>query len=168
MKTNWNLVMYLTLIIIIVWIVYYLKKHGGLFTQLFSGLIGEKAAQTVEEYLSDLPDTLKIQANSQEAQILPSPWVGTPLTPDKARSIAILLGQGNNYQLSPDKTQIWFFDKSYYDNTSGNYYDNNGKFVSNINGNNNSNNFTSAMLSADTVAQQGFNGMSVDYSLPLS
>lgn len=65
------------------------------------------------------------------------PWVGTPsapvttpLTASHARSIAMYIGvdnHGGGYQISPDGTQIWFFDGSYFDNTTGTYFSASGE-----------------------------------------
>jgi hypothetical protein len=66
-----------------------------------------------------------------------APWVGsiaspvtTPLTPQHADSLAKFIGieeHGGGYQLSPDKTQVWFFDGSFFDNTTGHFFNSAGQ-----------------------------------------
>jgi hypothetical protein len=65
-----------------------------------------------------------------------APWVGSiaqpatkPLTPLQADSIAKFIGlaeHGGGYNVSPDKTQVWFFDGSFFDNTTGHYFNSSG------------------------------------------
>ena len=57
-----------------------------------------------------------------------APWAGNgqPLTDAQAQTIAKGLGIASDYQLSPDKFQIWFFNGSYYDNHTGEVFDVNG------------------------------------------
>jgi hypothetical protein len=57
-----------------------------------------------------------------------APWVATttPLTPAHADSLAKFLGvdlHGGSWQLSPDKTQIWFADGYFFDNATGHFFD---------------------------------------------
>jgi len=59
----------------------------------------------------------------------PSSVVAQPLTAQKAVSIAVQLGQASNYTLSPDGKQIWFFNGTYYDSTSGTVNDSHGNSV---------------------------------------
>lgn len=56
-----------------------------------------------------------------------APWVGTgkALTPRQVDSITKFIGvdgHGGGFSLSPDSTQIWFYDGSFFDNTSGHFF----------------------------------------------
>jgi hypothetical protein len=64
-----------------------------------------------------------------------APWVGSvarpgkALTPLQGDSIAKFIGidqHGGGYKLSPDSTQVWFFDGSFFDNTTGHYFNSAG------------------------------------------
>ena len=68
------------------------------------------------------------------------PWVATvtPLTPGHADSLARFIGvaeHGGGWKLSPDGTQIWFFDGSFFDNKSGHLFDKNGNDQGDLLGN---------------------------------
>ena len=57
----------------------------------------------------------------------PAQWVGTgkALTPQQVDSITKFVGldgHGGGFSLSPDGTQIWFYDGSFFDNTSGHFF----------------------------------------------
>lgn len=65
-----------------------------------------------------------------------APWVGSvaspgkALTPQQADSIAKFIGiaqHGGGYTVSPDGTQVWFFDGSFFDNTTGHYFNSAGQ-----------------------------------------
>jgi hypothetical protein len=67
-------------------------------------------------------------------------FVGTtkPLTPAQADSLAKFIGvdlHGGSWQLSPNQTQIWFADGSYYDNTVGHFYNSSGQDLGDLLGN---------------------------------
>jgi hypothetical protein len=55
---------------------------------------------------------------------------GKALTPLQADSVAKFIGpdlHGGGWNLSPDGTQIWFSDGSFYDNTTGHYFSSAGQ-----------------------------------------
>jgi hypothetical protein len=62
----------------------------------------------------------------------PQPWIGTTaaLTMPQATGIASFIGisaRGGSWKLSPDGTQVWFADGSYYDNPSGHIFSSAGQ-----------------------------------------
>ena len=67
-------------------------------------------------------------------------WIATttPLTAQHADSLARFIGpdlHGGGWQLSPDGTQIWFFDGSFFDNKTGHFFDSSGVDRGNLLGN---------------------------------
>lgn len=55
---------------------------------------------------------------------------GKALTPGQADGIAKFIGiaqHGGGYNVSPDGTQVWFYDGSFFDNTTGHYFNSAGQ-----------------------------------------
>lgn len=90
-------------IILLVLVLYLLKKAK------------DTAKDAFDFATSHLPGT------PEGTLIGPAKWVGNgqPLTPREAQGISVLMGQENNYTLSPDRFQIWFFNGDFYDNRDG-------------------------------------------------
>jgi len=74
----------------------------------------------------------KAATKNSEAEVIGTqPWIGNgkALTAQQARSIAVLLsspGDPGAWSQSPDKTQVWFPNGAYYDNSTNHLYDKDG------------------------------------------
>lgn len=82
---------------------------------------------------------------------------GKALTAQEARAIAISLGQFPNYTVSPDGMQVWFYDGSYYDNSTGHVFSKDGTDEGTLN--DNSGSVLDTVETAGTVAVAATTGL---------
>ena len=83
-----------------------------------------------------LVDNVVCALNTQKTVVGAQIFVGSnqALTAAQARSIANFAGLSNSYQISPDGLQVWFPDGSYYDNTTGTFFNKQGVSIGSVSG----------------------------------